>query len=403
MAHGLVRSRTRVGPRSVPAALTLVAVALAGACGGTSKTASTTNTPDNQAPTASTNNAGDQAVLAAVYKGTLTSPDPTPRPAAKGKKIVIISAGQSSISSSIPVNAAKEAAEAIGWSVTVYDSQLNPSNYPQLMSQALASGADGIVLDAIDCSFVKSQLEQAKAKGIKVVPIYAYDCNDPYAGKGGTALFSGFTNYGPEANKNLGAFAEKYGFAQGQAAIAATGGKAKVIFFNDPEATVLHYTGTGFLNAIKQCAGCKVVADVEFKGLDLGPTLQQRAASALLQHPEANVVKSPFTAATLLSIAPAIQQSGRGSKLYVMGGEGFQPELDLMRTHQGVSAVMISPSDWTGWSAVDTLNSLFQGKAPAYSGLGWQLVDPSHNLASSGPWVSPIDFKAIYKKAWGVG
>jgi ribose transport system substrate-binding protein len=399
MAQGLLRPQHRLP------VLALAALGLASACGSTSNTASPTTSPgsDNQAPTASAASAGDQATLAAVYKGTLTSPDTTPRPAVKGKKIVIISAGQSSISSSIPVNAAKEAALAIGWNVTVYDAQLNPSNYPQLVSQAIASGADGIVLDAIDCSFVKSGLEQAKAKGIKVVPIYAYDCNDPYAGKGGTSLFSGYTNYGADANKNLGAFAEKYGFAQGQAAIAATGGKAKVIFFNDPEATVLHYTGAGFLNAIKACSGCKVVADVEFKGLDLGPTLQQRAASVLLQHPEANVVKSPFTAATLLSIAPAIQQSGRGSKLYVMGGEGFQPELDLMRNHQGVSAVMISPSDWTGWSAVDTLNSLFQGKAPAYSGLGWQLVDPSHNLPASGPWVSPVDFKAIYKKAWGVG
>jgi ribose transport system substrate-binding protein len=378
----------------------LAAGVLASACGGTSKSANTSPDNSNQAPTTSATSAGDQATLAAVYKGTLTSPDATPRPAVKGKKIVIISSGHSSL---IPVNAAKEAAQAIGWQVTVLDAQLNPANYPQLMAQAIASGAQGIVLDAIDCSFVKSQLEQAKAKGIKVVPIYAYDCNDPYAGKGGTALFSGYTNYGAAANKNLGAFAEQYGFAQGQAAIAATGGKAKVVFFNDSTTTVLHYTGTGFLNAIKACSGCKVVAHVEFKGLDLGPTLQQRAASALLQHPEANVVKSPYTAATLLSIAPAVRESGRADKLYVMGGEGFQPELDLMRTHQGVSAVMISPSDWTGWAAIDTLNSLFQGKAPAFSGLGWQLVDTSHNLPASGPWVSPIDFKTIYKKAWGVG
>lgn len=381
--------------------LALATVAFAAACSSSSNTASTNN--NNQAPTGTTNNAADQATLNAVYKGTLSSPDTTPRPGVKGKKIVIISSGQSSISSSIPVNAAKEAAQALGWQVTVYDAQLNPANDPSLMSQALASGADGVVLDAIDCSFVKSQLEQAKAKHVFVVPIYAYDCNDPFAGKGGQPLFSAYTNYGPEANKNLGAFAEKYGFAQGQAAIAATGGKAKVIFFNDEEATVLHYTGKGFKDAINGCSGCKIVADVEFKGLDLGPTLQQRAASVLLQHPEANVVKSPFTAATLLSIAPAVQASGRASKLYVMGGEGFQPELDLIRTHQGVNAVMISPSDWTGWAAIDTLNSLFLGQKPAYSGLGWQLVDASHNLPASGPWVSPVDFKAIYKKAWGVG
>jgi len=399
MAHRRNPSATRSA-----AAVALATVAFAAACSSSSNTASTSTNNNNQAPTSSSNgSAADQAVLAGVYKGTLTSPDTTSRPGAKGKKIVIISSGQSSISSSIPVNAAKEAAEALGWKVTVYDAQLNPANDPNLMSQALASGADGVVLDAIDCSFVKSQLEQAKAKHVFVVPIYAYDCNDPFAGKGGKPLFSAYTNYGPEANKNLGAFAEKYGFAQGQAAIAATGGKAKVVFFNDEEATVLHYTGKGFKDAINACSSCKIVADVEFKGLDLGPTLQQRAASVLLQHPEANVVKSPFTAATLLSIAPAVQQSGKASKLYVMGGEGFQPELDLMRNHQGVSAVMISPSDWTGWAAIDTLNSLFIGQKPAYSGLGWQLVDPTHNLPASGPWVSPVDFKAIYKKAWGIG
>jgi ribose transport system substrate-binding protein len=342
-------------------------------------------------------------VLQRVYKGTLSEPDTSSRPAVKGKTIVIISSGQSSESSFVPVNAAKQAAEVLGWHVTVYDAELNPSNYPTLMSQAIASRADGIIVDAIDCSYIKSQLEQAKAKHIFVVPIYAYDCNDPLVGgKGGKALFAAHTNYGAAAEKNLGAFAEQYGFAQGQAAIAATGGKAKVLFFNDPEATVLRYTGQGFLNAIHQCAQCKVLADVEFKGLDLGPTLQQRAASVILQHPDANVVKSPFSGATLLSIAPAVQQSGRAGRLYVMGGEGFEDELNLMRNHQGVNAVMISPSDWTGWSAVDTLNSLFQGKKPAYSGLGWQLVDLTHNLPASGPWVSPIDFKAAYKKAWGI-
>jgi ribose transport system substrate-binding protein len=374
-------------------------LAVTAACGGSSRPAA--SNVSNQAPVASAN-AADQSVLAQVYKGTLTSPDTTSRPGVKGKTIVIISSGQSSISSSIPTNAAKQAAEALGWKVTIYDAQLNPANFPNLMSQALASGADGIILGS-DCSYVRSQLQQAKAKGVFTVPVYSYDCDDPFAGKGGQPLFSAHINYGPDADKNLGAFAEKYGFAQGQAVIAATGGKAKVIYFNDEQATVLHYTGKGFKDAIKACATCSIVADVEFTGLDLGPTLQQRAAAAILKHPEANAVKSPFTAATLLSIAPAVEQSGRASKLFVMGGEGFQPELDLIRNHQGVDAAMISPSDWTGWAAVDTLNSLFRHEKPAYSGLGWQLVDATHNLPGSGPWVAPVDFASIYKKAWGVG
>ncbi len=86
-----------------------------------------------------------------------------------------------------------------------------------------------------------------------------------------------------------------------------------------------------------------------------------------------------------------------------MGGEGFAPELDLIRSGQGLNAVNISPSDWTAWAAVDSLNSLFNGTSPAESGLGWQLVDKTHNLPASGPFVPSVDFKAVYKKAWGVG
>jgi ribose transport system substrate-binding protein len=389
--------------RSRVVAFTGIAAALsvAAACSSSSNTAA--NTPAPQSSGSSSTTASGNKVLDQVYKGTLASPSTASRPGVKNKSLWIISGGQSSESSSVPVNAAQAAAEALGWQVHVYDTKLDTAQDAPGVAAAIAANADAIILDAIDCSFVKSQLEQAKAKGIVTVPIYAYDCNDPYSGHGGSPLFSAYINYGAVANKNLGAFAEKYGYAQGQAVIAATGGHAKVIFFNDTQVTVLHYTGQGFLNAIKSCSGCSIVDNITFTGLQLGPQLEQMAQSAILQHPEANAVKSPFAAASLLSIAPAVQQSGRASSLYVMGGEGFEDELNLMRTHQGINAVMISPSDWTGWAAVDTVNSVFRHEKPAYSGLGWQLVDPTHNLPATGAWQPPVDFKTIYKKAWGVG
>jgi glucose/arabinose dehydrogenase len=45
-------------------------------------------------------------------------------------------------------------------------------------------------------------------------------------------------------------------------------------------------------------------------------------------------VKIPYTAATQLGIAAAVVQSGHADKLYVMGGEGFADELDLIRPGQ---------------------------------------------------------------------
>jgi ribose transport system substrate-binding protein len=341
-----------------------------------------------------------KARMDASLKGTNTMPDTTSRPPATGKKVVVISGGQSALSSSVPSDAAVEAAKAIGWDVSLYDQKLDPTNATALIRQALAGGANGIVLDATDCPFAKQALQEAKTKGVKVVPIYAFDCSDPIFGAGGESLFSGIINYGKKAS-DIDAFTKSYGADQADAIIAATGGKAQVVLFNDSEFTVLKYTAAGFKEELAKCGGCKIVAEVDFKAAELGPNLQQKAQSILLQHPEANAVKIPYTAAALLGISPAVVASGRKDKLYVMGGEGFAPELDLLRTGKGVNAVNIVASDWTGWAAVDTLNSLFNGQPPADSGLGWQLADKDHNLPASGPFVPAIDFKAAYKKAWG--
>ena len=383
--------RTAVGTGLALSALVLTA------CGGSSKTPATGSTGGGAAPVTSTGSSSAPIASSAP----LHDPAATPRPGAKGKKIVVISSGQASISSSVPVAGAVEAAKALGWSTTVYDEQLNPASAPGLVRQAIASGADGIVLDATDCPTVKGAMQEAKAKGIKIVGIYSFDCNDPIFGGGGEALFTGQINYGAGA-ADIDKFTQQYGADQAKAVIAATNGKANVVFLNDQEFTVLRYTGKGFLDEMAKCSGCKVVDKVDFTGAELGPNLQQKVTSALLQHPEANAIKSPYTAATLLGIGPAVVSSGRVAKIYSMGGEGFAPELDLLRANQGVSAVEITPSEWTAYAAVDTLNSLFTGKPAADSGLGWQFVDKNNGLPQSGPYVPKVNFKADYKKAWGV-
>ena len=145
------------------AATAATCLALTACSGSSTKTAITTPTDAATPPTATgTTTTG----AAPVSSAPLHAPAGTARPAAKGKKIVVISSGQASISSSVPVGAAVEAAKALGWSATVYDEQLNPASAPGLVRQAIASGADGIVLDATDCPTVKGAMEEAKAKGI---------------------------------------------------------------------------------------------------------------------------------------------------------------------------------------------------------------------------------------------
>jgi ribose transport system substrate-binding protein len=84
-----------------------------------------------------------------------------------------------------------------------------------------------------------------------------------------------------------------------------------------------------------------------------------------------------------------------------MGGEGFKPELDLLRQGK-FTAVNVISSSWTGWSSIDTMNSVFLKKPPVDSGIGWTIADKDHNVPASGEIIPSVDYKSAYKKAWGV-
>jgi ribose transport system substrate-binding protein len=342
------------------------------------------------------------AATAKGYQGTSRNVDPTSRPAAKNKTIAIISAGQLANSNSVPTNGAAEAAKAIGWNATIYDAVLNPSNYAGLVRQAIAAHVNGIILDAIDCATVKQPLQEAKAAGIAITAMYAFDCNDPQAGGGQTALFSGLTYYGPQ-NANLDAFTESYGASQANYIIAKSGNKAKIIAVQDPQFTVLYYTLKGFADTIAASHGSQIIATLDITQQDLlDGQIVSKIQAELLRYPQATWIKSPFTYATTLGILPALKTNSNPP--LVMGGEGFHDELDNVRLGK-IAATNAISSNWTGWAAVDTLNSIFNHTKPVDSGIGWALVDATHNLpATAGTdYTPPVDYKAEYKKAWGVG
>ncbi len=380
-------------------AVVVVALLIAASCSSGSST-STGNTSGTGGGSGSDQPAKAQTATDLAFKGTNRPVDPTPRAAVKGKHIVVISAGQAASSSSVPSNGAVAAAEAIGWQVDLYDAKLDPSNYAPLVRQAIAANADGIVLDAIDCSAVKQPLQEAKAKNIAIVAIYAFDCNDSHAGGDPTGLYSANINYGAKAT-DPDAFAGVYGADQANYIIADSDNKAKVIAIQDPEFTVLYWTLDGFSKTIQDSGGSQIVDTLDVTVADLGNgQIVPKIQAELLKHPEANWIKSPYTYVTTIGVAQAL--GANANKLKVMGGEGFADELDLIRSGKITAANIIS-SEWVGWASIDTMNSFFLGQPPADSGIGWTMVDATHNLPASGEFVPPVDFHAEYKAAWGVG
>jgi ribose transport system substrate-binding protein len=386
------------------AAAALVAVAACSSSKSSSSSAPTGGSSTTAAAAGTTTTTADplaaaQAAVAKAEQSTNTDVDPTPRAAVKGKHLVVISQGQASPSSQIPSDGAVAAAKALGWQVDLYDAKLQPGQYPTLIRQAIAAGADAIVDDAGDCQGSQQALQEAKAKGILVVAIYAYDCNDSKGGGGSDALFSGAISYGTRA-PDIDKYAELYGGNQADYIIAASHNTAKIIAIHDPEFVVLDWTLQGFKDTIAASGGSQIVDTLSVTTSDItSGKLVPKIQAELLRFPDATWIKSPYTYITQLGIVPAL--GAKAGQINVMGGEGFHTELDFLRQGK-ITAVNVISSEWEGWAAVDTLNSLFRKEKPVDSGIGFTLTDKSHNLPASGDYVPTIDFKTEFKKAWGV-
>jgi ribose transport system substrate-binding protein len=391
------------------ASLTIAAAALA-ACnrgGPASQAAADAAGAAAAQPTTASGAAADPEFLAyaqhqvdLAYQGTdRTAPTSAPKPQ-KGKKVWIISPGQIGESASIPTNAAKEAGEAIGWKMTLFDAKLDPSMFGTGIRQAIAARADGIILDAIDCAWVKQALVEARAAKVKTVAYYALDCDDPSVK--GEPLYDASVDFG----SNFGDYAtltRAWGAVKADWTIVKTQGKAKVINFKQDEFLIVKYIREGFEQELAKCKTCEIVKTVDFTLADLGPQLQQKAQGALLQHPEANAMHVPYDTPMHLGIGAALVESGRNDQIHVIAGEGFPSNIQLIRDNKGQDAANAFPAAWTGYASVDTLNSVFYGQKPQDSGIGWKLIDREHNLPPPGKGYEPAqDFRTAYKRAWGL-
>ena len=168
----------------------------------------------------------------------------------------------------------------------------------------------------------------------------------------------------------------------------------------DPEFTTLYYTDQGFKKVIAKSAGSKIVSEVEVTAADfVDGQLVAKIQAELLRHPEATWIRSPFTDATTLGIVPAL--GSQADKIDVMGGEGSEPELDLLRDGK-ITAANIFAVRLGGMGRRRHDEQRLPQDAPVDSGLGWVMADAQHNVPPSGAFDPTIDYQAQYRKAWAV-
>ncbi len=114
-----------------------------------------------------------QDAVEAAYKGIIGEPptsSPKPQP---GKNIWLVTLSPDLGAPDEMVAAAKQ----LGWNVTVFDGKFSPDVMVSGLRQAVADGADGVVVAYADCADIKAGLEDLAKAGIPVVNIESTDCD----------------------------------------------------------------------------------------------------------------------------------------------------------------------------------------------------------------------------------
>lgn len=371
--------------RTVGIGLAAVAALTLSACGSS-------DTSDGE-----TSAKGDTPAAASdgsVYDPTYTTPPADASPAAKDKNVWVISVGQASPTGAASSNAAMKAGKQIGWDMKLFDAQLDPAKFTSGIKQAVAQKADGVVLVAVDCPAAKSALQQAKDAGVGTVGIYALDCNEVEASDPG--LFSAQVSFG-DRYANLADAYKAWGADSAKWAIDKTDGKAQALSFDNSEYLILKDYQEGFATEMKACDTCKLTS-VPWLAADFGPNLTAITKAALLKDPNADVVQAGSN--PTLGITQGVTQSGKQNKVNTIGGLGLSIDNDAIREGQ-MTAANAWPTEWFGYAAIDTLNSVFNDTKQRDQGLGWQVVDKDHDLPD-GDFTGPVDYAAAYAKSWGV-
>lgn len=350
-------------------------------------------------PSASSHATGSSGLmsLSQLYKGNNVPPPATSPPPAKGKTIWWISCGQQAPSCVQYAAAGKAAATAMGWQFHLADGNLNIANgYATATKAAISAHASAIVEDAIACSVVEPELEQAKAQHIPVIGVEALDCS----ATGGPNLFTVPFLYN-KTYPTQTSFWRGWGSFAANFLIDSSGGKAKVITSFGEGQPFMKIQENGFRSTFAKCHGCSILDNDYWTTTSLAPNGPWVTAlqGALLKYPTANYVWWPFDTNGADGVKAVLQS---GSKARIVGGIGIGPALQQIADGESYGEAPATDPGWPSWGAMDELNRYFNHKPGAFEGLGFIAVTKQHNMPKSlkNGYVAGIPYEADYTKAW---
>ena len=385
--------------KSLTAVLAVSAALALGACsssgkggGGNSSQPPAGNTGGGStAPATSGGSSGVDAAKAYEQKflGAPTSINidtPLSKPAPSGKTLIGLDSGLGS--AKVLAQYWKQAAEDLGWKYVDLISGTTPEDQQKAMDQAIQQSPDGILTSGIPISTIKSQLDEAKSKGIWVNTSASTD--QPSGAMFDTSIAN------PDQLHEWGKMVAAY-------VVAESNGNANVLDFSLPVFPILEEFDKSFQAALKEwCPDCKV-SEKPQQGADIGTKTPGAVVSAVQADSSAKWLI--FDLGDLATgVAAAVKGAGF-TGLHIGGLTADVPNIQNLKA--GTEEV------WTAYSLpivayrqVDSFARKFIGDPTLNESLPTQLITPDNvndlNNDDADNYVGVTDYRDQFKKLWGV-
>jgi ribose transport system substrate-binding protein len=343
--------------------------------------------------TAATSSDGISGAKLAAVKATVakaekfpTTASPTPPPAftpKAGAHIFFIACDLSVVGCSTFDAGIVKASKAIGYKLTVCNGGSASAQYQQCFTNAVNAKPD-VIISGIPQAFVGQGYAAAKAAGIPVIGL--------------------FTSNAPGSTKAEVAYTTctEQGKLAANVDIAGGNGHPNTLFVTEKDVACDSARGKAFTAEYKKlCPSCQLT-ELDYDGTTMQQSLPKQLQAALVQHPNVDWIQAVFDGAASIAVTQ-VQQSGKQSKISVVGLDGNAPNIQLIRDGDVQKYDIALAQEEDGWQAVDAAARVYSGQPVDYNiPVNFLLVSSKNvgQIPSSNVWPGSPNYPAYFAKLW---
>jgi len=252
------------------------------------------------------------------------------------------------------------------------------------MVSAVNDGADAIVLIAISSPSVIQGMTAAKRADVPVISVVA----DNPVGDGPGEVYAEISGQTVESGK---AIADYF--------VVDSKGTAKVASFHVPSLVSTQNRHKGFIDEMKRCADCKIVADEEY-GLVSQSEFANMIKATLNAHPDIKYIFVDISQYATIA-ATALQQMGQEKKVGVAGIDCLPPEVESIKQGTGEIACANARVALCGYPAINEAIRALADEEPLEEAYPLRLIDKEIIDQEEPPYLGGFDPAEGYLKLWG--